>query len=184
MKTVSKTSASAEQARFAALAARFGGARVDASCGIVWVSVARQELVLVAPDGTQVSYPVSTSRHGTGCRQDSYRTPLGLHRIEEMIGAGAAPGTVFKGRRAQPAGYDAGDGDPVTTRILWLRGLQPGINDGLGCDTHARYIYIHGTPHEADLGRPASAGCVRMRAADVIDLFDRVRQGTPVLLEA
>ncbi|MBF0156738.1 MAG: L,D-transpeptidase [Magnetococcales bacterium] len=128
---------------------------------------------------------VSTGLRGFGNRADSGCTPTGVHRISDRIGHGAALGTVFKGR--QPTGEivaaGAGEGrDLITTRILWLDGLEPGINRGPGIDTRSRYIYIHGTPHTSLLGQAVSAGCVRMADAAVADLFDQVRVGTKMVI--
>ena len=115
-------------------------------------------------------------------------TPPGLHAIAEKIGADAPPGMVFVSR--MPTGYHfsekpgaGSDENLVTTRILWLRGLEPGVNAGGDVDTHDRYVYIHGTNREEKLGTPLTAGCVAMNNLEVIELFDRVRSGDPVLIE-
>lgn len=154
----------------------------------VVVSIPRQELALLEGGRVLARYPVSTSRFGVGCEQDSGRTPTGAHRVAARIGEGAEPGTVFKGRVPTGAvvaplaagGFDAPDF--ITSRILWLEGLETGHNCGAGVDTRARYIYIHGTAHEGLIGQPASQGCVRMRNEDVIALFDQVPEGTLVYL--
>ena len=151
------------------------------SHGCLYVSVAAQRLHLCCPDGN-VHFPVSTSKFGAGCRDGSNCTPLGLHRVEQKIGAGAAPGTVFVGRRAVTEAPRDSE-DFITTRILWLAGLEPGRNSGPGCDSHDRYIYIHGTPFADLLGTPASIGCIRMSDSDVVRLFDRVVVHSPVLIE-
>jgi hypothetical protein len=125
-------------------------------------------------------YRCSTSRFGIGQEEGSYRTPLGLHRVVEKIGGGWPAGTVFKGR--QPVGY-TWQGMPdakITTRILWLEGLEPGFNRGGNVDSHARYIYLHGTGDQTSLGRPASCGCIHLADADLIPLFDRLPGGTLV----
>ncbi len=122
----------------------------------------------------------STSRFGISQMAGSNGTPLGLHRIVEKIGGGWPVGTVFKGRK--PAGY-TWKGLPfakVTTRILWLEGLEPGFNRGGNVDSHARYIYIHGTGEEPTLSRPASCGCIHLAADDFIPLFDQLPAGTLV----
>ena len=129
------------------------------------------------------SYVVSTSKRPPSNVANSLGTPRGLHEIAERIGAGQPSGMVFKSR--VPTGMhfsemDEGDADTrnlVTSRILWLRGLEPGVNLGGDVDTHRRYIYIHGTQREEMIGRPMSAGCVLMRNADVIELYDQVRAG-------
>lgn len=133
-------------------------------------------------------YTVSTGANGIGEIQGSGCTPRGRHRVRAKIGAGAAPGTVFVGRRPtgeiwSPELHRAGPGrDWMLTRILWLSGLEPGRNR-LGCvDTFRRYIYLHGTPPLTELGVPGSKGCVRMRNEDIIELFDRIPVGTEVNL--
>ena len=132
------------------------------------------------------SYPVSTATKGAGEHEGSEQTPRGLHEIRAKIGAGAPVGMVFVGRR--PTGTvctpellrtDPG-GDWITTRILWLRGLERGRNRLGNADSMRRHIYIHGTPHEALVGTPASHGCIRMRNADVVELFDAVEPGSQV----
>ena len=122
-------------------------------------------------------YPVSTALKGVGNRQDSYQTPLGIHRIRQKIGGGEPTGMVFEAR--QPTGRVARDldnreKDEITSRILWLDGLEEGVNRGGVHDTFSRFIYIHGTSDEKRIGRPVSAGCIRMRNDDVIELFDDV----------
>jgi len=131
-------------------------------------------------------YEVSTSKYGIGSQAGSNKTPLGLHRIENKIGDGAPQGMVFKGRRA--TGHIAqmnvpGAGDLVTTRIMWLKGLEPGTNSGRGIDSYKRYIYIHGTAEEEKIGQPASHGCIRMYNQDVIDLFERATEGGEVYIK-
>lgn len=126
------------------------------------------------------SYLISTSRFGTGQDSGSNCTPLGLHRVAEKIGSGCPTGTVFRSRR--PIGF-TWQGMPdakITTRILWLEGLEPGFNRGGSLDSHSRYIYIHGTGDEMTLGRPASCGCIHMATADLIPLFDALNIGTLV----
>jgi hypothetical protein len=125
----------------------------------------------------------STSRFGIGQMEGTNCTPLGLHRIVEKIGGGWPVGTVFKGR--QPIGY-TWKGLPfakITTRILWLEGLEPGFNRGGNVDSHNRYIYIHGTGDEPSLGSPASYGCIHLAANDLIPLFDKLPGGTLVWIE-
>lgn len=140
------------------------------------------------PDGDRLirQYPVSTASNGTGERDGSYCTPRGRHRIAEKIGAGAPLYAAFKARQATgeiwtPA-LDAEnpERDWILTRILWLDGLEPGRNKGGEVDTHDRYIYIHGTHEEHRIGTPASHGCIRMKNADVAELFDLVKVGTEV----
>jgi hypothetical protein len=131
------------------------------------------------------TFPCSTSRFGIGQTEGSNRTPRGLHRIAEKIGAAEPAGTVFKGRKAvghtsQPEFADA----KITTRILWLEGLEPGLNKGfnggVNVDSHARYIYIHGTADQSSIGKPTSHGCIHLADADLIPLFDLLPGGTLV----
>jgi len=122
----------------------------------------------------------STSRFGISQVAGSNGTPLGLHRVVEKIGGGWPAGTVFKGRR--PVGF-TWQGMPdakITTRILWLEGLEPGFNRGGNVDSHARYIYIHGTGDQTTIGRPMSCGCIHLADADLIPLFDKLPDGTLV----
>jgi lipoprotein-anchoring transpeptidase ErfK/SrfK len=127
--------------------------------------------------------PCSTSRFGTGQREGTNRTPLGLHRIAEKIGGGWPVGTVFKGR--EPIGYTwRGMPDAkITTRILWLEGLEPGFNRGGSVDSHARYIYIHGTADQMSIGKPTSCGCIHLADANLIPLFDSLPSGTLVWIQ-
>lgn len=134
-------------------------------------------------------YPVSTSGQGAGERNGSGCTPRGAHIVRVRIGAGAAPGTVFVGRRptgeiCTPELYARAPGrDWILTRILWLSGTEPGRNRLGDVDTMRRYIYIHGCPDEVPVGMPGSHGCIRMRNVDLVELFDQVPVGTPVLIE-
>lgn len=124
-------------------------------------------------------FPVSTSMHGIGVEPGSFKTPTGRFCISEKIGHGAPPGAIFKSR--VPTGETGSEENPedlVQTRILWLHGLEPD-----NANTHDRYIYIHGTNHESEIGTPASHGCIRMRNADVIELFNSVGIDTEVLIE-
>jgi len=137
----------------------------------VVVSVPEQKMVVLR-DGQPIgTYPVSTSKFAIGDAPGSNGTPLGEMQIAKKIGAGAPLGAVFKDRRrtGEVLVPDAPGRDPIVTRILWLRGLEP-----QNANAFARYIYIHGTPEERNIGRPASYGCVRMRSRDVIQLYDIV----------
>ncbi|HEX5314147.1 MAG TPA: L,D-transpeptidase [Gammaproteobacteria bacterium] len=152
------------------------------------MSLADQHLVL-EKDGRRFDYVVSTSHYGAGEERGSFRTPRGLHVIRAKIGAGAPKGAVFVARRPTgeiltPALYaGASSRDWILTRILWLSGREPGRNRFGSVDTMRRYIYIHGSPEERPVGTPSSHGCIRMRNDDVIELFDLVAVGTPVLIE-
>jgi hypothetical protein len=150
------------------------------------VSIERQRIALFRNGVLAVEWPVSTSRFGVGSLRDSFKTPLGLHRIAEKIGTGMPHDTVFKGRKPVLCPPSSVSGPPssdlIMSRILWLDGSEPGLNRGGDVDSHDRYIYIHGTVHEDRIGTPDSHGCVRMRNADVAALFDMVEQGTPVMI--
>ena len=141
------------------------------------VSVPDQRLVVVQNGLRVAQYPVSTSKFGIGDTPRSYSTPLGTLQISEKIGAGAPEGAVFKGRR--PTGEvlrpNAQGRDPIVTRIMWLRGLE-----AKNARAHDRGIYIHGTPVENLIGRPASYGCIRMRSSDVVRVFNSTPVGTRV----
>ena len=129
-------------------------------------------------------FQASTSRYGIGQVSGSNRTPLGLHRIAEKIGAGHPIGTVFESRRAVGFMWQGRPDAPIAHRILWLEGLEPDFNRGGVVDTRARYIYFHGLGDERTLGRPASRGCVHMAAADLMPLYDLVPRGTLVWVTA
>ncbi|HEY2568567.1 MAG TPA: L,D-transpeptidase [Candidatus Udaeobacter sp.] len=161
---------------FVSVVPAFAVTPVDTSSQII-VSVRDQKLMLVQNGGKVATYPVSTSMFGLGDAWGRMTTPLGYLAVEKKIGDNAPTGAVFHNRRftgevVQP---NAPGRDPVTTRIIWLRGLQ-------AQNAHAfqRCIYIHGTPQEKSIGRPASYGCIRMKASDVALLYDRVPLGTLV----
>ena len=149
------------------------------------VSIERQALFICANGGIVERYDCSTSRFGNGCRENSLKTPIGMHRICEKYGAGAPAGRVFRDREDTGEHWDhsqTGD-NLILTRILRLEGLEAGINKGAGIDSYERYIYIHGTGREDLIGTPLSHGCVCMRNHDVIRLFDAVTEGTLVYIE-
>jgi len=131
-------------------------------------------------------YPVSTGANGVGEESGSYCTPRGRHIIRAKIGAGQPVNAVFVRRRptgeihTPELGAQHPGRDWIITRILWLSGCEPGYNRFGSCDTMRRYIYIHGTPDSTPLGQPGSRGCVRMRNADLLELFDLVPVGTDV----
>ena len=155
--------------------------KIEPTRYILAVNIAEQSASLFKRNQFVKKFHCSTSRFGIGQKEDSNCTPLGLHRIAEKIGAGEPAGTVFKaraivGHTAQPEFADA----KITTRIMWLEGLEPGFNQGGDVDTHDRYIYIHGTGDQASLGKPASHGCIHLADADLIPLFDLLPSGTLV----
>lgn len=152
------------------------------------VSIARQLLGFYHDGVLLKSYVVSTSLRPPSNVKDSLGTPRGLHEIAEKIGADAAPGIAFKARVSLGKHFSELEEELqaknlITTRILWLGGLEPGVNAGGIVDTHDRYIYIHGTNHEDRLGTPASSGCVQMGNLDIIELFDQVRTKDQVWIE-
>jgi lipoprotein-anchoring transpeptidase ErfK/SrfK len=151
------------------------------------ISIPAQILELLDERGRTVcSYPVSTGANGVGEENGSFCTPRGAHYIRAKIGKGLPDNTVFVKRRATGEIYapelgqaNAGR-DWILTRILWLSGKEPGYNRLGSCDTMSRYVYIHGTPDNTVMGKPGSRGCVRMRNADIVELFELVSAGTPV----
>ncbi len=149
------------------------------------VSVADQTLSLVEDGAVARRYGVSTAAAGVNGREGSFGTPPGVHRIDAKIGGGMEPGTWFRSREPVgkvPVGDGTEDEDLILSRILTLDGCEEGINRGPGCDSRERFIYIHGTNREEAIGRPVSRGCVRMSNADIVDLFDRVAEGAPVVI--
>ncbi|MFQ5430711.1 MAG: L,D-transpeptidase family protein [Phycisphaerae bacterium] len=159
-------------------------ARVGDGLGL-WVSVARQRLVGIERGRVRFVYRCSTAAKGTGNREHSHQTPLGWHAVAERFGGDLPRGAVLVGRKPTGAVWHPGDRtekDLVLSRILWLKGLEPGLNQGAGVDSHDRYIYIHGTPAEEKLGSPASMGCIRLSNDDVIALYPIARTGVPVLI--
>lgn len=152
------------------------------------VSLPGQRLDWVEAGHVVASYAVSTARNGPGEMRGSECTPRGWHRVRAKIGTGMPEHTVFVGRRWTGEIYTpelaiAYPGrDWILTRILWLGGLEPGFNRYRDVDTTWRYIYIHGSPDHDVTGDPQSHGCIRMRSSDILDLFDRVESGMPVLI--
>jgi L,D-transpeptidase YbiS len=135
-------------------------------------------------------YAISTAKNGVGEKNGSFCTPRGRHIVRAKIGAGQPANAVFVRRRPTgelwtPELHAAYPGrDWILTRILWLSGCEPGRNRLGDVDTMRRYIYIHGSPHTAEMGRPGSIGCIRMRNADILELFDRVEPYTAVEIRA
>jgi lipoprotein-anchoring transpeptidase ErfK/SrfK len=146
------------------------------------IDISEQTLYLSQGNESIATYPISTSKFGIGSQAGSNKTPLGRHYIAQKIGEGAPEGTVFKARvnTGRIAKINREGGDIVSSRIMWLKGLEAGKNLGVGVDSYRRYIYIHGTAEENKIGQPASHGCIRMYNRDVIDLFDRIEEGTKV----
>ena len=162
--------------------------QAPATAGVrIRISLARQLLTLEDENGSELRrYPVSTALRGAGEQSGSNCTPRGRHLIRARIGAGQPANAVFVARR--PTGEihtpelaaAHPERDWILTRILWLSGCEPRRNRLGAVDTMRRYIYIHGCPDSAPLGVAASHGCIRMRNADIVDLFDRVPAYTPV----
>ena len=143
------------------------------------VSTAEQRMYYVQDGIRRASFPVSTSKFGIGDRPKSYKTPLGALQVSRKVGQGAPTGAVFKALR--PTGEvlrpNAPGRDPIVTRVLCLNGIEPHTRNAA-----RRGIYIHGTPEESKIGRPASYGCVRMRSRDIVRLFDHVPVGAKVTI--
>lgn len=156
----------------------------------IHINLSKQTLYLLDTNQQIINqYPVSSSAYGTGNLSGSLQTPLGEHVIAEKIGEHAPVMEVFIGRQPQGCLPDliekavALPEDVITSRIIWLEGRQPGVNQGGNVDSYQRYIYIHGTHEEDKIGSPASHGCIRMKNTDVIELFDLVDTGCPVYIE-
>ena len=156
----------------------------------ILVDISEQRLYLKSGEQTLVSYPISTSKYGEGSKENSFKTPLGNHIIKEKIGENAPINTIFISRintkniasiENKPKNTE---NDYVTSRIMWLEGEENGVNKGPGIDSYERYIYIHGTHEEGLIGVKASHGCIRMFNVDVIDLYDRIYNGTKVIIRA
>jgi len=145
------------------------------------VSIASQEMALLNDGEIVRIFRISTSKKAPSCLADSYGTPLGLHKLADFIGSEAPVGMVFKGRMPTKhyTQYTPEEqfSNLITSRIIRLQGLEAGKNTGEGCDTYARYVYIHGTNHEDRIGEPFSGGCIEMLNSDVVELFEMVEPG-------
>ena len=156
---------------------------------ILLVNITQQRLYHLQNNQLVNHYVISSASNGTGSENGSGKTPLGAHTIKEKFGNGATIGSIFKGRvntgkvaKILTARNALSDADNITSRILWLSGLEPNFNNGGDLDSYNRYIYIHGTDEEGRLGQPASHGCIRMGNQDVIDLFTQVEINTFVYI--
>ena len=155
---------------------------------LLFVAIKQQKIYLIRHEKMISSYPVSTSKYGLGGVSNSKKTPIGLHKIQNKIGKnvpsrGIIKGGVYTGEKADLEHYPISiDGDFVTTRLLWLRGLEKGINLGGNVDSYTRRIYIHGTPEEGLIGKPSSHGCIRMTNHEIIELFKLVEKGLHVII--
>lgn len=155
---------------------------------IIFVSIKDQKLYHIKNNRVINNFSVSSSKYGTGNKNGSNKTPLGLHKIKEKHGEGVPingkmVGRIFYNQIANIyKDTTESKTDDITSRILWLEGIEKGKNKGEGIDSYNRYIYIHGTSEEGKLGTPASHGCIRMKNKDVIDLYNKVEVGTLVLI--
>jgi hypothetical protein len=164
--------------------------RVCARCGVVptrqflAVNIARQTTQLFQRrNGAYVpmkNFRCSTSKFGIGETAGSNKTPRGLHRIAQKIGGGWPVGVAFKSRQVIGFTWQGQPLAPIAHRILWLEGLEEGFNRGGDVDSHARYIYIHGTGNETTLGRPDSHGCIHLSSSDLLPLYDKLLEGALV----
>ncbi|WP_257303166.1 L,D-transpeptidase family protein [Geothrix campi] len=164
--------------------ARAGAPALDRGSRILVVDPARQRLGLLEGGRLVFEAVISTAKNGLGCEENSYRTPTGWHRIHARIGAGAEPGTIFRAREATGEVWrgEPREEDLILTRVLTLDGLEEGWNRGPGRDSLERFIYLHGTNQEPQLGQPVSHGCVRLSNTAVAGLFELVAEGDPVLI--
>ena len=143
----------------------------------VWIDLAEQSLTL--PKHNKC-YLISSGKNGIGEQEDSGKTPRGWHKIALKFGHSAPKNAVFKARQETGEVYDDAlaaqfpERDWILSRILWLSGLEENFNQGEGCDTFKRYIYIHGTPDTEPMSIPMSHGCIRMRNNDVVELFNLI----------
>jgi len=150
------------------------------------VDLKAQKLTLIEREATLVQYPISTGLNGAGEASGSGCTPRGLHVVRIKIGEGLPVNSVFVGRRPTGEIYSEAlsakypERDWILTRIFWLSGRVSGVNRGGSKDTLRRFIYIHGCPDNESMGVPRSHGCIRMRNADLIELFDLVDPGIEV----
>ena len=155
---------------------------------LIYVSIKNQKLYHISDNTINDEYTISSAKKGIGNIRNSDKTPIGLHYIKEKYGQktpinGRMIARKFEGLIATIyQDTSSSKTDDITSRILWLAGLEEGINKGGNVDSYQRYIYIHGTSEEGKLGTPASHGCIRMSNLDVINLFDKVKEGTKVLI--
>jgi hypothetical protein len=179
--------------------ARLAEIGVAPTSRVLVVSVTEQKMTLFQDGKARGTWSVSTAVKGLGEKADTHQTPRGLHRIKEKIGGGAPKGAIFDSREfkgqiwvpptsTNESATASASSDLVTSRILWLEGLEPGKNAGIDregvlVDSHQRFIYIHGTNSEQFIGKPASRGCIRMLNNEVIALFEIVEPGDLVWIE-
>lgn len=166
----------------------FSAVNISAMTYKIDIDISQQRLYLKKNDDLIKSYPISSSKYGEGSTENSNMTPLGLHVIKEKIGTDVPINTLFISRINTKRTVNIENSrnktkdDHITSRILWLDGLEEGKNKGKGVDSYSRYIYIHGTHEEGLIGEKASHGCIRMLNNDVIDLYNYVNIGTKVYI--
>lgn len=150
------------------------------------VDISQQRMYLFNQNKLVKSYPVSTSSFGEGQIENSFKTPLGKHVISELFGTNVDKNEIFVNRtliNRKATIIDNSidtDNDFITSRIMWLKGLEDGKNLGGNVDSYSRYIYIHGTQEEGLIGKKASHGCIRLFNHDVIELYELIEEGTTV----
>lgn len=155
---------------------------------VLYVNITEQKLYHIKENEIVKTFVISSSEYGTGSEVGSNKTPLGLHKVKSKFGDktpinGKMIGRVFYGQIATIfTDNNKSKTDDVCSRILWLVGLEEGLNKGEGIDSYNRYIYIHGTSEEGRLGKPASHGCIRMKNKDVIELYEKIKIGILVLI--
>jgi len=166
----------------------FSAVNISAMTYKIDIDISQQRLYLKQNDDLIKSYPISSSKYGEGSTENSNMTPLGLHVIKEKIGTDVPINTLFISRINTKRTVNIENSrnktkdDHITSRILWLDGLEEGKNKGKGVYSYSRYIYIHGTHEEGLIGEKASHGCIRMLNNDVIDLYNYVNIGTEVYI--
>ena len=167
---------------------------IDTKCNksfneVLFVNITEQKMYYIKEGGIVRTYVISSSSYGVGNKAGSNKTPIGLHKVKQKFGEetpinGKMIGRVFYGDIATIyTDNTKSKTDDVCSRILWLVGLEEGLNKGEGIDSYNRYIYIHGTSEEGRLGKPASHGCIRMKNKEVIELYDKIKIGTLVLVK-
>lgn len=164
-----------------------GAKKIKPTKDAIVISIGEQKLFFYTHNVLEASYTVSTSRKPPSCKEDSFGTPIGLHKIEEKIGDGVPVGGVFIGRVYTGKHFsefppEERQKNLITTRILRLRGLEEGKNLGPGCDSYNRYIYIHGTNHQDRVGTPMTAGCPVLKDDDLVDIFNCSEEGMLVFI--
>ena len=161
---------------------------ISESTMLLCASITSQKLYLLKKGKSVKEYVMSSSRRPPSCKENSLGTPWGLHEICEKIREGEDLGMVFEGRKSIGMTHSECNEEKraknlITTRILRLKGLQVGVNQGDGVDSFDRYIYIHGTNHEDRLGQPSSSGCLQLSNSDVLELHNNVNEGTHLWIE-